>query len=101
MSTMCSGSVAISCECVHNGFSIFYQTICSIHFVIIRKFRGRGAPYQNTYKLLKINGFEASAPCKGNVSANRMQSDESLLSRAMLRCSLTSPEAMVSQPRVK
>ena len=101
MSTMYSGSVAISCECVHNGFSIFYQTICSIHFVIIRKFRGRVAPYQNTYKLLKINGFESSASCKGNVSANRMQSDESLLSRAMLRCSLTSPEAMVSQPRVK
>ena len=101
MSTMYSGSVAISCECVHNGFSIFYQTICSIHFVIIRKFRGRGSPYQNTYKLLKINGFEASAPCKGNVSANRMQSDESLLSRAMLRCNLTSLEAMVSQPRVK
>ena len=68
MSTMYSGSVAISCECVHNGFSIFYQTICSIHFVIIRKFRGRGAPYQNTYKLLKINGFEASAPCKGRTS---------------------------------
>ena len=68
MSTMYSGSVAISCECVHNGFSIFYQTNCSIHFVIIRKFRGRGAPYQNTYKLLKINGFEASAPCKGRTS---------------------------------
>ena len=46
-------------------------------------------------------GFEPVAPCKGNVSANRMQSDESLLSRAMLRCSLTSPKAMVSQPRVK
>gem|GEM_PF-3949920 len=27
---------------------------------------------------------------EGKVSANRMQSDESLLSRAMLRCSLTS-----------
>ena len=64
-------------------------------------FEAAEPPYQNTYKLLKINGFEASAPCKGNVSANRMQSDESLLSRAMLRCSLTSPEAMVSQPRVK
>ncbi len=50
---------------------------------------------------LSFGGFEAAAPCKGNVSANRMQSDESLLSRAMLRCSLTSPEAIISQPRVK
>ena len=65
MSTMYSGSVAISCECVHNGFSIFYQTICSIHFVIIRKFRGRGAPYQNTYKLLKINGISAQGKVNG------------------------------------
>ena len=52
------------------------------------------------YNTLYFNGFGISTPCKGNVSANRMQSDESLLSRAMLRCSLTSPEAMVSQPRV-
>ncbi|GEM_PF-6291893 len=35
------GSVANSWGCLDNGFSIFYQTICSIHFVIIRKFRGR------------------------------------------------------------
>ena len=48
-----------------------------------------------------FGGFEPGTPCKGNVSANRMQSDESLLSRAMLRCSLTSPKAMVFQPRVK
>ena len=53
------------------------------------------------YNTLYFNGFGTAAPCKGNVSANRMQSDESLLSRAMLRCSLTSPEAIISQPRVK
>ena len=44
---------------------------------------------------LSFGGFEAAAPCKGNVSANRMQSDESWLSRAMLRCSLTSPKAKI------
>ena len=32
-----------------------------------------------------------------NVCANRMQSDESWLSKAMLRCSLTSPKAMSVQ----
>ena len=35
--------------------------------------------------------------CEGNVCANRMQSDESWLSKAMLRCSLTSPKAMSVQ----
>ena len=72
------GSAANTWGCLDNGFSIFYQTICSIHFVIIRKFRGRGAPYQNIYKLLKTieiqrvllrfnKGDEASKPLKYSV----------------------------------
>ena len=39
--------------------------------------------------------------CDSNVSANRMQSDESWLSKAMLRCSLTSPKAMSVQTECK
>ena len=37
-----------------------------------------------------IHQAEPKLLIRCNVSANRMQSDESLLSRAMLRCSLTS-----------
>ena len=34
----------------------------SVFYCIIRD---RGVPYRNTYNMLKINGFEAAAPCKG------------------------------------
>ena len=39
--------------------------------------------------------------CYCNVSANRMQSDESLLSKAMLRCSLTSLLQCQCQPNAE
>ena len=32
-----------------------------------------------THNMLRFNGFETTAPYKGNVSANRMQSDKSWL----------------------
>ena len=38
---------------------------------------------------------------EGNVSANRMQSDESWLSRAMLRCSLTSRQQCQCKPNAE
>ena len=36
-------------------------------------------PLIETHNMLRFNGFETAAPYKGNVSANRMQSDKSWL----------------------
>ena len=45
---------------------------------------------------MRINKEYCFFICFGlHVSANRMQSDENLFSRAMLRCSLTSPKAKI------
>ena len=45
---------------------------------------------QSDKSLLSRAMLRCSLTSRSNVSANRMQSDKSLLSRAMLRCSLTS-----------
>ena len=45
---------------------------------------------QSDESLLSKAMLRCSLTSQSNVSANRMQSDESLLSKAMLRCSLTS-----------
>ena len=53
-----------------------FVKICDIHSSYHSEILKQQHPIE-TNNMLRFNGFETAAPYKGNVSANRMQSDKS------------------------